>query len=51
MVDDVVKACERFEELGVPFQKRLTDGKMNNIAFLLDPDGYVLTSRYSIVHF
>lgn len=39
-VDDVEVACARFERLGVPFQKRLTDGKMNKIAFILDPDGY-----------
>ncbi|KAG8967456.1 Lactoylglutathione lyase [Tulasnella sp. 425] len=39
-VDDIQAACERFERLGVRFQKRLTDGKMKNIAFILDPDGY-----------
>jgi lactoylglutathione lyase len=39
-VDDVEAACARFEKLGVPFKKRLTDGKMRNIAFILDPDGY-----------
>ncbi|KAF8893601.1 glyoxalase I [Infundibulicybe gibba] len=39
-VDDIEKACARFEKLGVPFKKRLTDGKMKNIAFILDPDGY-----------
>lgn len=33
-------ACQRFEELGVPFQKRLSDGRMKNIAFIKDPDGY-----------
>jgi len=37
---DVNVACERLERLGVPFQKKLTDGKMKNIAFALDPDGY-----------
>ncbi|CDO76225.1 hypothetical protein BN946_scf184894.g14 [Trametes cinnabarina] len=41
-VDDVEAACARFERLGVRFQKRLTDGKMKHIAFILDPDGYVL---------
>ncbi|XP_003745446.1 lactoylglutathione lyase [Galendromus occidentalis] len=40
MVPDVVKACERFEKLGVKFAKRLTDGKMKTIAFIQDPDGY-----------
>jgi len=39
-VDDVTAACARFEGLGVPFKKRLTDGKMKEIAFILDPDGY-----------
>lgn len=39
-VDNVVEACARFEGLNVPFKKHLTDGKMKNIAFLLDPDGY-----------
>lgn len=38
-VDDVEAACARFEQLGVRFQKRLTDGKMKHIAFILDPDG------------
>lgn len=39
-VDDVEKACERFEKLGVQFKKRPSDGKMRHIAFILDPDGY-----------
>ncbi|KAI9453790.1 glyoxalase I [Lactarius psammicola] len=39
-VANVEEACARFERLGVPFKKRLTDGKMRNIAFILDPDGY-----------
>ncbi len=38
-VDDIEAACARFEQLGVRFQKRLTDGKMKHIAFILDPDG------------
>ncbi|KZO95637.1 glyoxalase I [Calocera viscosa TUFC12733] len=37
---DVEVACARLERLGVPFQKKLTDGRMKNIAFALDPDGY-----------
>ncbi|OSC96765.1 glyoxalase I, partial [Trametes coccinea BRFM310] len=48
-VDDVEAACARFEQLGVRFQKRLTDGKMKHIAFILDPDGYwieVLPNTY-----
>jgi lactoylglutathione lyase len=39
-VDDLPAACERFESLNVSFKKRLTDGRMHNIAFILDPDGY-----------
>ena len=39
-VDDVDKACERFDKLGVQFKKRPTDGKMRHIAFILDPDGW-----------
>lgn len=39
-VPDIQAACERFEALGVDFQKRLTDGRMKNIAFIKDPDAY-----------
>ncbi|TYJ02985.1 hypothetical protein E1A91_A13G267200v1 [Gossypium mustelinum] len=39
-VDDVNKACERFERLGVEFVKKLDAGKMKGIAFIKDPDGY-----------
>ncbi|KAF2157712.1 monomeric glyoxalase I [Myriangium duriaei CBS 260.36] len=39
-VDDLEKACERFEEKGVQWKKKLTDGKMKELAFILDPDGY-----------
>lgn len=39
-VPDVRAACERFERLGVTFQKRLTDGRMRHIAFIKDPDDY-----------
>lgn len=38
-VPDVEAACARLENLGVPFQKKLSDGKMKHIAFALDPDG------------
>ncbi|KAG0735523.1 hypothetical protein G6F62_005602 [Rhizopus arrhizus] len=40
VVDNIEKACERFESLGVKFIKKLTDGKMKNIAFIADPDNY-----------
>lgn len=33
-------ACARLENLGAKFQKKLADGRMKNIAFVLDPDGY-----------
>jgi len=39
-VPDVVAACTRFEQLEVPFQKRLSDGRMRGLAFIKDPDGY-----------
>ncbi|KAI4211208.1 MAG: hypothetical protein LQ351_006006 [Letrouitia transgressa] len=39
-VDDLDAACSRFEEKGVSWKKRLTDGRMRNVAFVLDPDGY-----------
>ena len=34
------EACARFESLGVSFKKRPQDGKMKDIAFITDPDGY-----------
>jgi len=39
-VPDVATACQRFEELGVQFVKKPDDGKMKNLAFIKDPDGY-----------
>ncbi|EPS41457.1 hypothetical protein H072_4608 [Dactylellina haptotyla CBS 200.50] len=39
-VDDLDAACARFEGLGVNWKKRLTDGRMKDVAFVLDPDGY-----------
>ncbi|XP_066348122.1 lactoylglutathione lyase-like [Miscanthus floridulus] len=39
-VDDVHKACERFERLGIEFVKKPDDGKIKGIAFIKDPDGY-----------
>ena len=39
-VPDIQAACARFEEMGVQFQKRLGEGGMKEIAFILDPDGY-----------
>jgi len=40
LVPDVDKACERFEQLGVEFVKKPSDGKMKGLAFIKDPDGY-----------
>jgi len=39
-VPDVYEACERFESLGVEFQKKPDDGNMKGLAFIKDPDGY-----------
>lgn len=39
-VPDIDQACERFEALGVAFQKKPNDGNMKGIAFIKDPDGY-----------
>lgn len=39
-VPDIRRACTRFDELGVEFQKRLDTGSMKDIAFIKDPDGY-----------
>lgn len=39
-VDNIQAACKRIEDAGYPFQKKLSDGRMRNIAFVLDPDEY-----------
>jgi lactoylglutathione lyase len=39
-VDNIQAACQRLEDAGYKFQKKLTDGRMKHIAFALDPDGY-----------
>ncbi|MGY6411720.1 MAG: lactoylglutathione lyase [Alkalilacustris sp.] len=39
-VPDIEAACARFEAEGVAFRKRLEDGRMRGLAFILDPDGY-----------
>ena len=38
--DNLQAACDRIEGAGYKFKKKLTDGRMRNIAFVLDPDGY-----------
>lgn len=40
MTSSIETRCAELEAAGVRFQKRLTDGRMKNIAFALDPDGY-----------
>ncbi|KAK0743765.1 Glyoxalase/Bleomycin resistance protein/Dihydroxybiphenyl dioxygenase [Schizothecium vesticola] len=53
-VDDLDAACDRLEGLKVNWKKRLTDGRMKNVAFVLDPDGYwveiVQNERFSNKH-
>lgn len=39
-VDHIQAACKRIEDAGYKFQKKLTDGRMKHIAFVLDPDEY-----------
>jgi len=39
-VPSVEAACTRFETLGVQFVKKPNEGKMKNLAFIKDPDGY-----------
>jgi lactoylglutathione lyase len=39
-VDNLDAACERLEGLNVNWKKRPTDGRMRQVAFVLDPDGY-----------
>lgn len=40
IVDNISSFCDGLEAEGVRFQKRLSDGRMKDIAFCLDPDGY-----------
>ncbi|KAF9970052.1 hypothetical protein BGZ73_007345 [Actinomortierella ambigua] len=42
VVDNIEEACKRLESFGdrVHWIKRQQDGKMKNIAFIADPDGY-----------
>lgn len=39
-VDHLQAACARLEAEGYRFQKKLSDGRMRHVAFVLDPDGY-----------
>ena len=39
-VDNIQAACQRIEDAGYKFHKKLSDGRMRHVAFALDPDGY-----------
>lgn len=39
-IDNIQAACKRLEDAGHKFQKRLSEGRIRHIAFVLDPDGY-----------
>jgi lactoylglutathione lyase len=39
-VDDLDEACKFLDSKDVKWRKRLTEGRMKNVAFVLDPDGY-----------
>ncbi|PVU88293.1 hypothetical protein BB561_005928 [Smittium simulii] len=40
IVDDLTASVARLDSLGVKFLKRPEEGRMRNIAFIYDPDGY-----------
>ena len=41
-VPNVYRACERFNEMGVEFHKSPNAGGMKGLAFIKDPDGYLV---------
>lgn len=41
-VPDVYKACERFHKLGMTIHKSPNSGGMKGLAFIKDPDGYLV---------
>jgi len=41
-VPNVYTACNRFHKLGVPFHKSPNAGGMKGLAFIKDPDGYLI---------
>ena len=41
-VPNVYTACDRFHKLGVPFHKSPNAGGMKGLAFIKDPDGYLI---------
>eukprot|EP00341_Mesodinium_pulex_P001708 CAMPEP_0116927174 /NCGR_PEP_ID=MMETSP0467-20121206/25186_1 /TAXON_ID=283647 /ORGANISM="Mesodinium pulex, Strain SPMC105" /LENGTH=103 /DNA_ID=CAMNT_0004606617 /DNA_START=223 /DNA_END=531 /DNA_ORIENTATION=+ len=38
----VYEACQRFKDLDVPFHKSPNSGGMKGLAFIKDPDGYLI---------
>jgi len=41
-VPDVYEACQRFKDMGATFQKSPNSGGMKGLAFVKDPDGYLV---------
>ena len=41
-VPDVYEACERFQDMGCEFTKTPNSGGMKGLAFVKDPDGYLI---------
>lgn len=41
-VPDLHAACQRFEDLGVAFAKKPDEGGLKGLAFIKDPDGYLI---------
>eukprot|EP00618_Florenciella_parvula_P019506 CAMPEP_0119474356 /NCGR_PEP_ID=MMETSP1344-20130328/5635_1 /TAXON_ID=236787 /ORGANISM="Florenciella parvula, Strain CCMP2471" /LENGTH=215 /DNA_ID=CAMNT_0007507623 /DNA_START=90 /DNA_END=737 /DNA_ORIENTATION=- len=41
-VPDVYEACQRFQDLGCEFSKTPNGGGMKGLAFVKDPDGYLI---------
>lgn len=44
-VDDLDEACKFMDEKKVNWKKRLTDGRMRHVAFVLDPDNYWVSTE------
>ena len=44
---DVYACCDRLHKLGVQFQKSPNQGGMKGLAFIKDPDGYLIEVLHS----
>ncbi|VWU50673.1 glyoxalase I [Hepatocystis sp. ex Piliocolobus tephrosceles] len=42
LVNDIESYCNELKSLNIPFKKELKDGLMHNIAFIYDPDNYLV---------